>query len=344
MKDPYALALAVLQETAENSSEPDGFTSMDLYGGAVHTHRAEADGCEHFHLGNESGTGESTLFRVFPGVELVYNDMHMAYCNKNQAPAPGVMEINYCREGRCECLFGQHRYCYMAAGDLSFCSLQEQAHQSEFPTEHYHGITVTIDFTHITTDMRRVLELLAVDINRIKALSCAQDFTIIRADPTIEHIFSELYTVPERIRLGYIRVKVLELLLVLTGMEPEKSRNEPCAFSEVQIAVIKQLHAFLIAHYPEHYTIDELAERFEISPTTIKKCFKGVYGNSVYAYMKLYRLQVAEKLLRESRLTVAEIAAQIGFLNPNKFTSSFCAVYGMPPTAYRQTKAPCLNG
>ena len=338
MNDPYELARTVLQATDDNAPEPGSFTSMDLYGSAVHTRSAEADGCERFHLRNESGTGESTLYRVFPGIELVYNDMHMAYCNKNQAPAPGVMEINYCREGRCECLFGQHRYCYMAAGDLSFCSLQERAHQSEFPTAHYHGITVTIDFSRITAEMQRVLELLAVDMTRIKALSCARDFTIIRAEPTIEHIFSELYTVPERIRLGYIRVKVLELLLVLTGMEPQENQGEPCAFSEVQIGVIKQLHAFLIEHYPEHYTIDELAEKFGISPTAMKKCFKGVYGDSIYSYMKLYRLQVAERLLRESRLTVAEIATQIGFLNPNKFTSAFCAVYGMPPTAYRQTK------
>lgn len=338
MNDPYELARTVLQATVDNPPEAGGFTSMDLYGSAVHTRSAEGEGCERFHLQNESGTGDSTLYRVFPGIELVYNDMHMAYCNKNQAPAPGVMEINYCREGRCECMFGQHRYCYMAAGDLSFCSLQERAHQSEFPTAHYHGITVTIDFSRITAEMQRVLELLSVDMGRIKALSCARDFTIIRADPTIEHIFSELYTVPEQIRYGYIRVKVLELLLVLTGMEPGESKGDACAFSEVQIGVIKQLHAFLVAHYREHYTIDELAERFEISPTAMKKCFKGVYGDSIYAYMKLYRLQVAERLLRESRLTVAEIAAQIGFLNPNKFTSAFCAVYGMPPTAYRQIK------
>ena len=51
--------------------------------------------------------------------------MHIAYCNKDQQPAMDVMEINYCREGRCECLFGEHEYCYMSAGDLSFCSLRD---------------------------------------------------------------------------------------------------------------------------------------------------------------------------------------------------------------------------
>ena len=97
----------------------------------------------------------------------------------------------------------------MAAGDLSFCSLQDNSHQSEFPTAHYHGITVTIDFSAITDEMRHVLELLSVDIDRIRELSRMRDFTLVRANPTVQHIFSELYTVPEQIRESYIRVKVL---------------------------------------------------------------------------------------------------------------------------------------
>ena len=349
MKNPYELAGDILQETSEGVAPAPGergFTSIDLYGASV-CKKSGTDGeredcgtcegvCSCFHLENESGVGDITWYRVFPGIELVYNDMHMAYCNKEQEPALGVMEINYCREGRCECLFGAHRYCYMSAGDLSFCSLHDRAHQSEFPTAHYHGITVTIDFSRITEEMKQVLALLTVDLERIKELSQMRDFTMIRANPTVEHIFSELYTVPEKIRQGYIRVKILELMLVLTELEPGEDPSDRVYFPEGQIAVVKQVHAFLLAHFQEHYTIEVLSERFRMSPTVLKKCFKGVYGDSIYAYMKRYRLQVAERLLREGQLTVGEIAARIGYLNPNKFTAAFCAEYGMPPTSYRK--------
>lgn len=71
----------------------------------------------------------------------------------------------------------------------------------------------------------------------------------------------------------------------------------------------------------------------------MKRCFKGVYGDSIYAYMKRYRLQVAERMLRESKLTIGEVADQIGYLNPNKFTSAFCSEYGVPPTEYRKNGA-----
>ena len=338
MRNPYELARNILQSVPDDKSlSSEGrFTSIDLYGSSVQEIGQQKQSCNCFHLENESGVGDITLYHVFPGIELVFNDMHMAYCNKNQEPASGVIEINYCKEGRSECLFGEHQYCYMAAGDLSVCSLQEHSHQSEFPTAHYHGITVTVDFSRITEEMKKILELLSVDLEQIKKLSRMRDFTIIRANQTIEHIFSELYRIPEKIRYGYIRVKVLEILLVLTGMDLKEDNSCPVRFSESQIRIIKEIHEFLVEHFDEHYTIDELSERFEISPTVMKKCFKGVYGDSVYSYMKLYRLQVAERLLKESKLTVGEIASQVGYLNPNKFTSAFCTVYGMPPSSYRK--------
>ena len=335
LASPYELAKSILL-FGEDTSTSGGFTSIDLYGASARENGPADDGDNCFHLENESGTGDITLYRVFPGIELVYNDMHMAYCNKHQQPAPHVMEINYCKEGRCECLFRGRQYCYMSAGDLSFCSLHGSAHQSGFPTSHYHGITVTIDFSAVTEEMKKVLELLAVDLARIQSLSLASTFTIIRADATVEHIFSELYKVPTAIRRGYIRVKVLELLLILTGLDPAEDPKKRVYFPAAQIETIKQLHAFLVEHFAEHYTIDELSESFSISPTVMKKCFHGVYGDSIYAYMKRYRLHVAEQLLRESALSIGEIAAQIGYLNPNKFTSAFCAEYGVPPTTYRK--------
>ena len=257
MKNAYELAENILNSKPDKNIElksSDSFASIELYGTSACKKVQDTEFCECFYLENESGTGMITLYHVFPGIDLVYNDMHMEYCNKEQKPASSVMEINYCMEGRCECVFEQNEY-------------------------------------------------------------------------------------------GYIRVKILELLLVLTGFDLKKNNSEHVYFSDVQIDAIKQVHAFLKGHYRGHYTIEELSVRFKMSPTVLKKCFKGVYGNSVYAYMKKYRLQMAERLLKENKLTIGEIALQIGYQNPNKFTSAFRTEYGMTPTEYRKKKTQeSLNG
>lgn len=332
MENPYKIVGNILS----TSLTPDcGFRSVDLYGSSVQE-KNEGSMCSIFHLENESGTGNIMVYQAFPGMELVYNDMHMEYCNKTQNPRSGVIEINYCREGRCECAFGERSYCYMSAGDLSICSLQRRSHTSSFPTSHYQGITVTIDFAGITEEMRKILELLSVDLTRISEFSGRQDFYMVRANETVQHIFSELYTVQEHIRRGYIKVKLMELLLILTELDFDAGKADYVYFSQAQRNSIRQIHDFMVEHIAEHYTIGELAERFEISPTAMKNCFKGIYGVPIYAYFRTYRLQIAERLLREGELSVAEIAAKIGYTNPNKFTSAFCSEYGMPPTRYKK--------
>ena len=173
MKNAYELAENILKSKPDKNIElksSDSFASIELYGTSACKKVQDTEFCECFHLENESGTGMITLYHVFPGIDLVYNDMHMEHCNKEQKPASSVMEINYCMEGRCECVFEQNEYGYIAAGDLSFCSLKKTGHVSEFPTSRYHGITITLDFSMITDEMKRILQLLSVNQDAAKQL------------------------------------------------------------------------------------------------------------------------------------------------------------------------------
>ena len=45
--------------------------------------------------------------------------------------------------------------------------------------------------------------------------------------------------------------------------------------------------------------MDELAERFQISLTGMKTCFKEIYGDSMYSYLRRYRMNVAATMLRQ---------------------------------------------
>ena len=184
--------------------------------------------------------------------------------------------------------------------------------------------------------MKQILSLLSIDLNRIFAFSEKQDFYMVRANETIQHICSELYTVQDHLKPSYIKIKLLELLLILAELNFDAGKKDYIYFSKAQRDCVLKIHDFVVEHITEHYTIEELAERFEISPTAMKKCFKEMYGVPIYTYCRTYRLQIAEKLLREGQLSVAEIAAKIGYINPNKFTSAFCSEYKMTPTEYKK--------
>lgn len=84
------------------------------------------------------------------------------------------------------------------------------------------------------------------------------------------------------------------------------------------------------------YILQELSEKFEIPLTSMKVCFKGVYGCSIYAYMKSYRMQAATILLRDTSDSITEIAAKMGYDNPSKFSEVFKKEFGELPSEFRK--------
>ena len=94
----------------------------------------------------------------------------------------------------------------------------------------------------------------------------------------------------------------------------------------------------ITANLQEHYTMDELAERFQISLTGMKTCFKEIYGDSMYSYLRRYRMNVAATMLRQdSKKGIAEIAGAVGYESPSKFATAFRQVIGQTPMEYRKS-------
>ena len=288
---------------------------------------------------NGTGSGSMTICPLFSGAELYYNDMHLVSFDEAPAPARNVIEINHCRVGRYECSFGENSCCYLAAGDFAVCAATRKKSSSCFPLRHYHGITILLDLDAITPKMRREMEWYGIDLDVIRRYICTENrCCILRSAPTIAHVFSELYTVHSVPDTGYLRLKVLELLHILTRLKSRDDVQQTDYFNQHQVECARRAAELLTRKPTVHQTIEQLAQEVGLSATALKTCFKGVYGSSVYAYQKEYRLQLAQKLLAETDSTIAEIAHQIGYENPNKFSSAFRQSLGMTPTQYRKMR------
>ena len=288
---------------------------------------------------NETGSGSMTIYPLFSGAELYYNDMHLASFDEAPAPARNVIEINHCRVGRYECSFGENSCCYLAAGDFAVCAAARKKSSSCFPLRHYHGITILLDLDAISPEMRSQMEWYGVNLNAIRQYICTENrCCILRSAPVVAHIFSELYTAHAVPDTGYLRLKVLELLHVLSRLKSRDDVQQTDYFNQHQVECARRAAKLLTQRLTVHQTIEQLAQDVGLSATALKTCFKGVYGSSVYAYQKEYRLQLAQKLLTETDSTIAEIAHQIGYENPNKFSSAFRQSFGMPPTQYRKMR------
>lgn len=104
------------------------------------------------------------------------------------------------------------------------------------------------------------------------------------------------------------------------------------------VQTVSEIHALLTGDLTKRYTIEELSAFFHINQTTLKTAFKTVFGMSIGGYMKEYRIKRAKELLYQGELSIAEIAAAVGYENQSKFTAAFRDVTGILPRDYRKTR------
>ena len=126
--------------------------------------------------------------------------------------------------------------------------------------------------------------------------------------------------------------KVMEISCPRVG-EGEPEAETP--FTAEQVETVRRMHDELLLHPEQRPTIEELARRCLMNPTTLKAVFKAVYGDSLASHMKEHRLEKAAELLRQGDGSVAEIAAAVGYESPSRFSSAFRERYHMLPTEYR---------
>ena len=311
--------------------------TLDTLYGDLQPEAGAENAVQTFFVSNETGTGRVMQETIFPGVELCYNDMHLGWCNQEQKPARDVIEVNYCREGRYECSFGENSCCYLGAGDLAVSAAARKKSASCFPLRHYHGITLLIDLKALPPETRQLMGTFGIDPEALRQSICAANrCCILRGDAAIEQGAQALYAAKPPQNAGYRRLKVLELLLFLGSMDARAGVQQTEYFNRQQVECAKHVAARITQDPACHHTIEELAQEAGLSPTALKSCFRGVYGSSIYAYLREYRLQLAQKQLAETERSVAEIAREVGYENPNKFSSAFREVCGCTPTEYRK--------
>lgn len=297
--------------------------------------------CESFSIyrsQDSTGDCEVTVYPVFSGIELVYYDVHMQSCDINLAKGREMLIITHCQEGRIEFEYKNGEYLYLASGDLSIQKNTENIRHRYCPLSHYHGVSVAIDMNRVPRCFSCILDDVFVSPEELEMKFCSEKpYSIMRENISIEHIFSELYSVPENIRKGYHKVKVLELLLFLSGLEYKGESEERRYFSRSQVTAAKEAKKYLLSHLDEHITITELADMLGISSTSLKICFKGVYGDTINGYITNYKMQKAASLLKNTDKSVLEIAGIVGYNNGSKFAGAFRRVMNKSPNEYRKS-------
>lgn len=100
--------------------------------------------------------------------------------------------------------------------------------------------------------------------------------------------------------------------------------------------IVYTISKYISKNYGQDITLKSLSKDFAISEGYLSRKFKAVSGLGVNQYITYVRISYAEKFLKDSDLSVTEIAEKCGFCGSTYFSSVFRKVKGVPPLTYRK--------
>ncbi len=287
-----------------------------------------------FKVKDATGRGLMTSYNVFPGIDIMFNDFQMQQCFSNFHSNVHMLTIDFCLEGRIEWEFQNGTFMYLGKDDIQICLNRNHHHLFGFPLHYYKGITIAI---YLDTAPPSLFKDFSIDLqDLIKRFKDNGQPFIIRSVDSLQHIFHQLYAVPEKIRTPYFQLKIMELLLSLSTIDICPFSQSSPYFPKKQVETVKSIMEYMRTHIDERMTLVELSTHFNIPLTTMKNCFKAIYGQSIYSYLRAHRIEIAADLLRTTDETIATIAGRVGYSNPSKFSAAFKEIKGMPPTQYQK--------
>ncbi len=89
-------------------------------------------------------------------------------------------------------------------------------------------------------------------------------------------------------------------------------------------------------HYCEKLNLKQVADIACLSECHFLRYFKATFDITPHQYITQKRLEKAQKLLRDSHLSIADISQKIGLDNLSSFSRLFKKHFGIPPEKYRK--------
>jgi AraC-like DNA-binding protein len=287
-------------------------------------------------LGKNGKYGKMETYSLFDGIVIAFMDINIDNIDNvffEDKLSSRLLQINHCAKGRYSYAIGDDKIVYFGKGDLCVSIYDLTKTISDFPLGYYEGLEIFIDVDIANEHVKRLIPEFDL-IELYESLEKSKGYRLVRANEKIDHVIGELYSVDERIKEPYFKLKCLELLLFFSIFN--ESKTESVSLSKRQVDIIENVRNDLVNDLESKITIDELANKYGMSKTTLKNCFKEVYGKPIFKWRKEYRLDWACRLIEEDDLTISEISKKVGYSSPSKFGQAFKEHVGCTPSEYRK--------
>lgn len=130
------------------------------------------------------------------------------------------------------------------------------------------------------------------------------------------------------------KISVLGLMqYALQHIHTDKSKTDIKSFPKKVVTKINAAHEIVLNSYQYPFPgMESIAQQVDMSESNLKKYFKLIYGKTLFELYQEKRLQWAKSILETGNKKIKDIAYELGYENPSKFTMAYKKMFGILPS------------
>jgi AraC-like DNA-binding protein len=125
-------------------------------------------------------------------------------------------------------------------------------------------------------------------------------------------------------------------ILILTLEHHE--RHVFAGLDESDLEKIRQAHTRITQCLWAPHAVNQIADELNINQRKLERGFKILYNTTVYNYLVDQRMKKAVALLRDTTMSIGDIAALVGYSELRTFSNTFKKKFGYTPRLLRKRK------
>ena len=131
--------------------------------------------------------------------------------------------------------------------------------------------------------------------------------------------------------------KICDYMIENSSRKEEREINSSLLY-------VKNVISYIQLKYAEPVKIDKIAYSLGLNRSYLTRLFKDATGYSLQEYLLTYRMKMAVKLLADNSLSIAQVAANVGYTDTFTFSKAFKRHFGKSPSDYRNVQINVVTG
>lgn len=131
-------------------------------------------------------------------------------------------------------------------------------------------------------------------------------------------------------------IRLQQMFLLLLRHQPHGAGGHKKSRSN---AVVQRIISYMGQHYGEKITLEDIADDASYTRSECCRVFKKFTGESIFSYLRSFRLERSTYMLQNTDQSVSDIAYACGFSSTSYYIEAFRAQFDMTPRQYRQVNA-----